>query len=138
MLYGLSFGRVEQQAWLMSLCVSLFADIGVNQPIKVVMSAALFTLIMRKLSDDSIQAEIQECKNINYEERYSKGKRQELTVRYADEIVPSKKYIGRLKEKKLYESRMLSLIFEIIVYVVYIFLCLLIADGHRDPDAYLV
>jgi len=40
------------------------------------------------------------------------------------------------RKKRIYEAKMVDVVIEIVVYVFYLFLCLLITYGHRDPDAY--
>jgi len=35
LLYGLSFGKNEQEKWLFSFFISVFSDVMFNQPIKV-------------------------------------------------------------------------------------------------------
>lgn len=49
---------------------------------------------------------------------------------------PSPSYIEMTRKKRIYEAKMVDVVIEIVVYVFYLFLCLLITYGHRDPDAY--
>ena len=49
---------------------------------------------------------------------------------------PSKSYIEITRKKRIYEAKMVDVVIEIVAYLFYLFLCLLITYGHRDPDAY--
>ena len=49
---------------------------------------------------------------------------------------PSDSYIELTRKKRIYEAQMVDIVIEIVVYTFYLFLCLLITYGHRDPDAY--
>ena len=49
---------------------------------------------------------------------------------------PSKSYIEMTRKKRIYEAKMIDIVIEIVSYLFYLFLCLLITYGHRDPDAY--
>ena len=49
---------------------------------------------------------------------------------------PSDSYIEMTRKKRIYEAQMVDIVIEIVVYSFYLFLCLLITYGHRDPDAY--
>lgn len=61
LLYGLQFENKQQEEWLVSMFVSMFQDILVSQPLKVVIVAIFFALLFKKPQDeddDVINAEL--------------------------------------------------------------------------------
>ena len=61
LLWGLSFERVKQEEWLVSLFVSIVNDIFISQPLKVICFAIFFALVFKKPQeeeDDVINAEL--------------------------------------------------------------------------------
>ena len=61
LLYGLSFDNKQQEEWLVSMFVSMAQDILISQPLKVIIVAVLFALLLKKPQDeedDIINAEL--------------------------------------------------------------------------------
>ena len=61
LLYGLSFDNKQQEEWLVSMFVSMAQDILISQPLKVIIVAILFALLLKKPQDeedDVINAEL--------------------------------------------------------------------------------
>lgn len=61
LLYGLNFDNKQQAEWLISMFVSMAQDVLVSQPIKVILMAVLFALLLKKPQDeddDVINAEL--------------------------------------------------------------------------------
>ena len=61
LLYGLQFDNKQQEEWLVSMFVSMFQDILISQPLKVIIIAILFALLLKKPQDeedDVINAEL--------------------------------------------------------------------------------
>lgn len=61
LLYGLQFENKQQEEWLVSMFVSMFQDILISQPLKVVIVAIFFALLFKKPQDeedDVINAEL--------------------------------------------------------------------------------
>lgn len=61
LLYGLSFDNKQQEEWLVSMFVSMAQDILISQPLKVIIVAVLFALLLKKPQDeedDVINAEL--------------------------------------------------------------------------------
>ena len=61
LLYGLQFENKQQEEWLVSMFVSMFQDVLVSQPLKVVIVAIFFALLFKKPQDeddDVINAEL--------------------------------------------------------------------------------
>ena len=61
LLYGLQFDDKQQKEWLVSMFVSMFQDILISQPLKVIIMAIFFALLFKKPQeeeDDIINAEL--------------------------------------------------------------------------------
>ena len=52
LLYGLQFDNKQQEDWLVSMFVSMFQDILISQPLKVIIIAILFALLLKKPQDE--------------------------------------------------------------------------------------
>lgn len=52
LLYGLQFDNKQQEEWLVSMFVSMFQDILISQPLKVIIIAILFALLLKKPQDE--------------------------------------------------------------------------------------
>uniref|UniRef100_A0A7M5V0L4 Polycystic kidney disease protein 1-like 2 n=3 Tax=Clytia hemisphaerica TaxID=252671 RepID=A0A7M5V0L4_9CNID len=141
LLYGLSFGKNDQEKWLFAFFVSVFADICINQPIKVLLLASVLTLIFRRLNDELILTEIHNYRNIDFGNDRNSFHKLSLSAETAGAQPkrpkpPSKEYIEEMRTQRLYEQKMINIVIEIFTYTFYILLCLLITYGHRDPGAF--
>ena len=61
LLYGLQFDNKQQEQWLVSMFISMFQDILISQPLKVIIVATFFALLFKKPQDeedDLINAEL--------------------------------------------------------------------------------
>ena len=105
--------------------------------LQVVIIAAVITAIIRKIRDEYIEAEILKFKDNDWhmDENLFKYVADETSVNRPKP--PSAKFVAEARRKRLHEAKMIDVILEIVLYVCYLLLCLLIAYGHRDPDAYL-
>ena len=101
------------------------------------MIGCLFAFIFKKLSFDEELPEVELAKNENWVKSNLPLQSERQTA--VKVMMPlTKSFIRKANKKKLKEARMTNIFIEIVVYFFYIFLGLLIAYGHRSPNAYLV
>ncbi|XP_022787247.1 uncharacterized protein LOC111327355 [Stylophora pistillata] len=149
--YGFQFGREKSAQWLASLLVSLFQDIFISQPIKVLFVALIIALLIKKPIEttekyrqdgDDIDEDEDELGIDNFEEgppeykkfmfsRYDHQRSISLEPPNVDEL-------NNAREQKKREIRMFQLSREIILYVLFLLALFSISFGQRDPKAFLI
>ncbi|EDV28218.1 uncharacterized protein TRIADDRAFT_53596 [Trichoplax adhaerens] len=138
LFYGLSFGSELCLQWLASLTISILQSILILQPIKVVVVAFIFALIVRRPDlgvdinkmednmDDTMSTAIN-VKDIHPDaQRYTSSKFLPLEV--------SK--VNAARSLRLKQRKMQSIFREILGYVVFLTVTILICYGNRDSNAY--
>ena len=102
----------------------------------MIIVAAVLTAIIRKIRDEYVEAEI-----LNFrEEQWHRDERLPKYIADKNHTVrpkpPSAEFVAEARRRRFHEAKMVDVILEIVVYSCYLCLCLLIAYGHRDPDAF--
>ena len=99
------------------------------------MIGCVFAFILRKLSEDEKLPETELVKNTEWvknhlplQDKRATGSRIRVPL--------TESYVHRAHMNRLKQMQMTDVTLEIIVYFFYIFLALLIAYGHRSPNAY--
>lgn len=57
LLYGLKFGKRRQEQWLTALVISVFQDVLVSQPIKILLLSVFLAFVIRKPTNVDINEE---------------------------------------------------------------------------------
>ncbi|XP_041663058.1 polycystic kidney disease protein 1-like 2 [Cheilinus undulatus] len=135
MLYGLKFGKDRSVSWLVSQTVSFFQSILVIQPLKVVCLAIFFALVIKRVDEEDVQNIAFEGNNGNQGEF-----KDQKTVRRDDSLYapPPAADIEKMKRNKIMEQKAFALIREILTYLGYMWMLLLVAYGQRDPNAFFL
>ncbi|XP_068186396.1 polycystin-1-like protein 2 [Antennarius striatus] len=133
MLYGLKFGKKRSISWLISMIVSFFQSLLIIQPLKVVCLALFFALVIKKVEEDDYQ-------NVEFvgNTRNTGDFRDQQTVRRDSSIYkpPPPADIERMRRKRILEQKAFSLLMEILTYMGFMWMLLLVAYGQRDPNAF--
>lgn len=150
-LYGFQFGREKSAQWLASLLVSLFQDIFISQPIKVLFVALIIALLIKKpiettekyRQDGEDTDEDEEELGISNFEGGPPEYRKFMFNRYDQKSSislepPNVDELNNAREKKKREIRMFQILREIILYVLFLLALFSISFGQRDPKAYLI
>ncbi|XP_065664955.1 uncharacterized protein LOC100198378 isoform X2 [Hydra vulgaris] len=137
LLYGLSFGRIGQERWLFSFFTSVFSDIFINQPLKLIVIAALVTFVVKEFKDEYIILEIENFRkhgihNLDFSLRVDSFSKVNVPA------PPTDSYIAQTRLNHVKEAKMIKVLIEIVAFVIYVGLCLLIVYGRRDPQAYYI
>ena len=106
---------------------------------QVIVIGCIFAFILKKLSADGKILEVELAKNINWIQANLPLRRKPTAQSKANmKIRLTESFVEIAHKNRLEEMRMISLTVEICAYFMYMFLILLIAYGHRSPDAYLL
>ncbi|XP_035813867.2 polycystic kidney disease protein 1-like 2 [Amphiprion ocellaris] len=130
MLYGLNFGKERSISWLVSMIVSFFQSLLLIQPLKVLCIAIFFALVIKKVDEEDFQ-------NVAFVK--SDCKDQQMTRRDAGLYVPPPPAdIEKMRRNRILEQKAFALLREILIYMGFLWMLLLVAYGQRDPNAFLL
>uniref|UniRef100_A0A673B3V4 Polycystic kidney disease 1 like 2a n=1 Tax=Sphaeramia orbicularis TaxID=375764 RepID=A0A673B3V4_9TELE len=127
MLYGLKFGKERSVSWLVSMIVSFFQSMFIIQPLKVLGLAVFFALVIKKVDDENFE-------NI----QFARNDKDEQMVRKDSSLYepPPPADVEKMKMIKMKEQKAFNLLTEILMYMGFMWMLLLVAYGQRDPNAF--
>ncbi|CAL8267238.1 unnamed protein product [Lota lota] len=127
MLYGLKFGKQLSISWLISMAVSFFQSLLLIQPLKVLGLAIFFALVFKKVDEEDHE-------NVQFHKPINSG---QLVCRdsklYRPPPLVDMEQMRRNRDK---EQKAFALIKEILTYVGFMWMLLLVAYSQRDPNAF--
>uniref|UniRef100_A0A3B4YES0 Polycystic kidney disease protein 1-like 2 n=1 Tax=Seriola lalandi dorsalis TaxID=1841481 RepID=A0A3B4YES0_SERLL len=135
MLYGLKFGKERSINWLVSMIVSFFQSTLVIQPLKVLCLAAFFALVIKKVDEEDFQ-NVALARNDSNQGDF----KDQQTLRQDRNLYepPPPADIERMKRNKIMEQKAFALLKEILTYLGFMWMLLLVAYSQRDPNAFFL
>ncbi|KAM6955775.1 polycystin-1-like protein 2 [Lycodopsis pacificus] len=132
MLFGLKFGKERSVSWLVSMIVSFFQSVLVIQPLKVLCVAVFFALVIKKVDEEDFQ-------NVEFEGNLGDCKDQQMVRRDRSLYEPPPAAdIEKMRRKQIMEQKAFALLKEILTYMGFMWMLLLVAYGQRDPNAFFL
>ncbi|CAI5656872.1 unnamed protein product [Oreochromis niloticus] len=129
MLYGLKFGKPRSISWLVSMVISFFQSVLLIQPLKVLCFAIFFALVIKKVDEEDFQ-------NVQFEKNH-RNIGEQMFVRYGSVYEPPPHAdVERMRRNRMLEQKAFALIREILIYMGFLWMLLLVAHGQRDPNAF--
>ncbi|XP_064867230.1 polycystin-1-like protein 2 [Oncorhynchus nerka] len=137
MMYGLTYGKDRSISWLISMVVSFFESLFITQPLKVLGFAAFFALVLKKVDqEDYGDAKFEgELRNPD-DPDVVRAVRRDSTCSFYQPPPPTD--IERMRSNMIKEQKVFALIKEILTYMGFMWMLLLVAYGQRDPNAYFL
>ncbi|KAM3607032.1 uncharacterized protein V6R79_000867 [Siganus canaliculatus] len=135
MLYGLKFGRERSISWLVSMIVSFFQSILIIQPLKVICLAVFFALVLKNFEEEDYRNVALEGSDQN------KGDfMHQHTIRKDERLYepPPPGDVEKMRRKKILEKKAFAILVEILTYMGFLWMLLLVAYGQRDPNAFFL
>ncbi|OCT84402.1 hypothetical protein XELAEV_18022555mg [Xenopus laevis] len=133
MLYGLHYGKDSSIKWLISMAISFFESLFITQPLKVLGFAAFFALVLKKVEpEDEEQATINGDLSTPGDPNPLLGSRRDSNIYQP----PPPTDITKMKNNHIKEQKVFALIREILAYLGFLWMLLLVAYGQRDPNSY--
>ncbi|XP_076879791.1 polycystin-1-like protein 2 isoform X2 [Brachyhypopomus gauderio] len=137
MMYGLTYGKDRSISWLISMVVSFFESLFITQPIKVLGFAVFFALVMKTVDQD-------EYGDVPIDSTFSTSgdpdgihiARRDSTCSFYQPPPPAD--VQKMRDNMIKEQKVFGLIREILIYVGFLWMLLLVAYGQRDPNAYFL
>ncbi|KFQ29483.1 Polycystic kidney disease protein 1-like 2, partial [Merops nubicus] len=135
MLYGLHYGKENSIKWLISMAISFLESLFITQPLKVLGFAAFFALVLKK-----VEHEDEENTAIDGP-LYAPGDPNPLFGARRDSRSniyqpPPAAHVEKMKISCMKEQKAFALIREILAYLGFLWMLLLVAYGQRDPSSY--
>ncbi|XP_045910422.1 polycystic kidney disease protein 1-like 2 [Micropterus dolomieu] len=134
MLYGLKYGKERSVSWLVSMVVSFFHSLLVIQPLKVIGLAIFFSLVIKEV-------EVEDFRNVPFVENDgNKGDTDQQKIRRDSSLYepPSPADVEKMKRNKIMNQKAIALLREILTYMGFLWMLLLVAYGRRDPNAFFL
>uniref|UniRef100_K7F7G5 Polycystin 1 like 2/pseudo n=1 Tax=Pelodiscus sinensis TaxID=13735 RepID=K7F7G5_PELSI len=135
MLYGLHYGKDNSIKWLISMAISFFESLFITQPLKVLGFAAFFALVLKKVEhEDEENTAIDGPLSTPGDSNPLFGARRDSRSNIYQP--PPATDIERMKNNHIKEQKAFALIREILAYLGFLWMLLLVAYGQRDPNSY--
>ncbi|XP_066494065.1 polycystin-1-like protein 2 [Tiliqua scincoides] len=135
MLYGLHYGKDNSIKWLISMAISFFESLFITQPLKVLGFAAFFALVLKKLEqEDEETTSIDGPLSATGDSNPLFGARRDSGSNIYQP--PPASDIEKMKNNRIKEQKAFDLIREILAYLGFLWMLLLVAYGQRDPNSY--
>ncbi|XP_036950669.1 polycystic kidney disease protein 1-like 2 isoform X1 [Acanthopagrus latus] len=137
MMYGLTYGKDRSISWLISMVVSFFESLFITQPLKVLGFAAFFALVLKKVDQEEYgEPQIDDSLRNTDDHDAVRAARRDSTCSFYQPPPPTD--IERMRNNMIKEQKVFALIREILVYMGFMWMLLLVAYGQRDPNAYFL
>ncbi|KAK1903165.1 Polycystic kidney disease protein 1-like 2, partial [Dissostichus eleginoides] len=121
--------------WFIFVGWALMISILVIQPLKVIFLAIFFALVIKKVDEEDFQ-------KVAFERNYKNlgDCKEPLTVRRDNSLYvpPAAADIEKMKRDKIMEQKAFALLKEILTYMGFMWMLLLVAYGEKDPNAFFL
>ncbi|NXW88690.1 PK1L2 protein, partial [Alopecoenas beccarii] len=135
MLYGLHYGKENSIKWLISMAISFLESLFITQPLKVLGFAAFFALVLKKVEhEDEENTAIDGPLSAPGDSNPLFGARRDSRSNIYRP--PPAADVEKMKISCLKEQKAFALIREILAYLGFLWMLLLVAYGQRDPNSY--
>lgn len=141
--YSLTFGEQKSQRWVSSMMISFWQDVIISQPLKVMVIAALFALIVKD-PDKAIEDDGKQTKELGKDEEWIhdpySGHQNGFDFRKSAEIPkpPGEEQLHVARQRRTKQKQMKAIIREMFLYLSFILVMCVVAYGSRDTQAYAV
>ncbi|KAI8502519.1 hypothetical protein Bbelb_201070, partial [Branchiostoma belcheri] len=134
MLYGFEYGREKAEAWLLTFLTSFFIDLLITQPFKIILLAVFFALILRKV--DSEDEEVP-AGQLEEDEIYMAADMENWSMPTTTEAnPPTPEDLAESRAQRFRELTLRAAFKELLFYLLFITVLVIVANGPRDPMMY--
>uniref|UniRef100_A0A8C3UZT0 PK1L2 protein n=1 Tax=Catharus ustulatus TaxID=91951 RepID=A0A8C3UZT0_CATUS len=133
MLYGLHYGKENSIKWLISMVISFLESLFITQPLKVLGFAAFFALVLKKVEHEDEENTGSLLPPTGDSHPLFGVRRDSRSNIYRP---PPAADVEKMKISCMKEQKAFALIREILAYLGFLWMLLLVAYGQRDPNSY--
>ncbi|XP_051552576.1 polycystic kidney disease protein 1-like 2 [Myxocyprinus asiaticus] len=137
MLYGLKYGKDRSISWIISIVMSFTESLFFTQPVKVLCFAIFFALVVKNVNYDDAELVEKICKKTTTSTDGLDGVRlakRDCANHYYQP--PPSTDLEKMRSNMVKQQKARALIMEILVFLGFLWMLLLVAYGQRDPNAY--
>uniref|UniRef100_A0A8C1RSL7 Polycystic kidney disease 1 like 2b n=1 Tax=Cyprinus carpio TaxID=7962 RepID=A0A8C1RSL7_CYPCA len=137
MLYGLKYGKDRSISWIISIAMSFTESLFFTQPVKVLCFAIFFALVVKKVNFEDAELIDTLRKKTSTRSDGLNGVRlskRDCTHSYYQPPPPSD--IEKIKRNMVKQQKAQALIMEILVFLGFLWMLLLVAYGQRDENGF--
>ncbi|XP_048575324.1 polycystic kidney disease protein 1-like 2 [Nematostella vectensis] len=139
-LYGMQFKNVKSLSWLTSSIVSFIQDVLITQPLKVLLTAIFFALVVKKpdkgefeIPNEAAQlAEDEEWLYSAANNNKNAGKKIKAKI-----LPPDQAKLLTMRHARMRERKMYAVLRELGFFYIFLCLVLMIAYTHKDTVAFI-
>ncbi|XP_071106159.1 polycystin family receptor for egg jelly-like [Haliotis cracherodii] len=139
-LYSMEWGKVKSNAWLSSMLLSVGQSVLLLQPIKIIVVAVIVAWVVKKpelddLPEDEDPRAIQPQpdEEVTHNMPPESVTRPKMPVPQLDQNA-----LQAARTKRLREVEMMSVIKEVVAYVLYLIILFMVSVHNRDPNSFLI
>ena len=135
-LYGISFGNNKCYQWVTAMVVNFFWQLFFESIVKVAIVAAFIAIIKRKMDwdQDHVDAD-EELPTIYHDPEHPETQgRKHKSKAEPPEFDPD--YLEPLRFRRMQEGEMNTVLMDILVYLVYVSIVIIVSMGARDSNMY--
>lgn len=140
--YGLTFGKEKSEGWISSMMISFWQDVLISQPLKVFAAAMFFALVIKDPNKNAEEETEQQGNELTQDEELihknvqnSDDEKALRKLGFVDKP-PDPEKLEAARQLRLKQKQMSSILYEIVQYLFFLVIVLIIAYGNRDPMAY--
>ncbi|XDV17483.1 hypothetical protein PO909_023332 [Leuciscus waleckii] len=138
MLYGLKYGKDRSISWIITIAMSFTESLFFTQPVKVFCLAIFFALVVKKINfEDAELVDTLHKKTTTCSGNYLNGVRlakRDCTHSFYEP--PPSSDIEKIRRNMVKQQKARALIVEILVFLGFLWMLLLVAYGQRDENGF--
>ncbi|XP_078585987.1 polycystin-1-like protein 2 isoform X1 [Branchiostoma floridae x Branchiostoma japonicum] len=134
LLYGNSYGKRKAEAWLLTFFTSFLLDVVVLQPVKVLVVAVALAAIVKSVDtgdDDAVAARLRDN-----EEYLHMSAGQDANIERPKPPLADPQKLAAARELRSKQRQMYSVMVEVIFYLLFVWVVVSVANGHRSESAF--
>ncbi|XP_078664759.1 polycystin-1-like protein 2 [Branchiostoma floridae x Branchiostoma belcheri] len=134
LLYGNSYGKNKAEAWLLTFFTSFLLDVVILQPVKVLVVAVVLAVIVKSVDtgdDDAVTAKLGQD-----EEFLHIASAEEANIERPTPPVTDPQKLAAARQLRAKQRQMYSVMVEVIFYLLFVWVTVSIANGHRSESAF--
>ena len=135
--YSLQWGKDTSEQWLISIVMSVFTDIFVSEPLKIIIVAFMLSHIFKARDHNSPQARYHDDTTVDVDDiKLSEVDKEEEDIEMPKP--PSKKQLRRARASRLREVHMFTALRKIVSYIIYLCILIIVCYGGRTEHGFLM
>lgn len=135
--YSLQWGKDTSEEWLISVGTSVFMDIFVSEPLKIIFFAFMLSHVFEVCEQNSAKTPYQTDSVVDVEDvQLNDVDKEEENIEIPKP--PSKKQLRRARTNRMRERYMFMVLRKIVSYIIYLWIVIIVCYGGRNEHGFLM